>query len=99
MSFEMITSSLWKLAVAGYQTGLPRPAASDKQLQLGMQIAIGILAAISVLMIVIAGFRYIAGQGSPEEVAKARSTITYAIIGLLVAISAQVIVTFVLDKL
>jgi hypothetical protein len=50
-------------------------------------------------MIVIAGFRFIAGEGNPQEVSKARSTILYAVIGLIVAISAEIIVSFTLGNL
>jgi hypothetical protein len=38
-------------------------------------------------------------QGDPKSAAQARQTIIYAVIGLVVAISAEVIVTFVIDKL
>jgi len=50
------------------------------------------------MMIVISGFRFIVGQGSPQETAKARNTIVYALVGLVVALTAEAIVALVLGK-
>lgn len=61
-----------------------------------LTIAIRIIAAISLLFIVIGGFRYIVSQGDPQGVSKAKGTIVYALIGLAVAILAQVIVAVVI---
>lgn len=60
-----------------------------------ISILISITAAIALLIIVIAGFRYIVSQGDPKAVAKAKGAIIYALVGLLVAILAQAIVVFV----
>jgi len=75
---------------------LPKNSLANNDVQNVLTIVFGIAAAISVLMIVIAGFRFIAGEGNPEETSKAKSTILYAIIGLFVSLSAQAIVAFVL---
>ncbi len=82
-----------------YTNGLPQASANNGTLQAILQIVFGIAAALAVLMIVIAGFRFIAGEGNPQEVSKARSTILYAVIGLIVAISAEIIVSFTLGNL
>lgn len=82
-----------------YQTNLPTASAGNDQLQQILQIVFGIAAAIAVLMIVVSGLRFITGQGNPQEISKARSTIVYAIIGLLIAITAEAIVSLVLDHL
>jgi ABC-type polysaccharide transport system permease subunit len=50
-------------------------------------------------MIVIAGLRFITAQGNPQENAKARNTIVYAVVGLLVALIAEIFVSFILGKL
>lgn len=77
---------------------LPTNSLGSNQLQNILAIFFGIIAALSVLMIVIAGFRLIAGEGNPEEVSKAKSTILYAVIGLFVSLSAEAIVAFVLTR-
>ena len=60
-----------------------------------ISIIIGTIAAVAVLFIVIGGLRYILAQGDPQGVSKAKGTIVYALIGLVVAIIAQFIVSFV----
>ncbi len=55
--------------------------------------------AVSVIMIIIGGLRYILSSGDPANTASARNTILYAIIGLVIAIAAQAIVLFVLRLL
>ena len=68
------------------------------QLQEVLQIIFGILGAVAVLMIVIAGFRFIIAQANPQEVAKARKTIIYSVVGLAVALTAEAIVSLVLSR-
>ena len=84
---------------AGCQTGLPQAHANSGQLQNILQIVFAVLAALAVLFIVVAGLRFITAQGNPQEVSKARSTIIYALIGLLVALLAEALVAFTLGKL
>lgn len=53
----------------------------------------------AVITIIIAGLRMITGGANPESVSGARSAIIYAVVGIIVAIIAQLIVAFVLDRL
>jgi len=55
-------------------------------------IAVGILC---VVFIIIGGIRYITSSGDPEKVKSAKNTILYALIGLVIAILANVIVQVV----
>jgi hypothetical protein len=48
----------------------------------------------AVIMIIFAGFRYITSGGDSNRVSSAKSTIIYAVIGLVIAVLAQVIVNF-----
>jgi hypothetical protein len=82
------------------QTGLPTPGASAGNLQNILQIIFGVLALVAILVIIIwGGLRFVTAQGDPQEVAKARNTIIYAGIGLGVAVSGEIIVSFVLNRL
>lgn len=54
---------------------------------------------IAVIMLVIAGLKYITSQGSAEATKGAQNTIIYAIVGLAVVAVAQTIVRFVLGRL
>ncbi len=75
-------------------TGLPTVNASHTQLSQITGIVFGIVAAVSVLMIVIAGVKFVTSNGNPESVAKARNTMIYAAVGLVVSLSAEAIVAF-----
>lgn len=69
----------------------------SQQLQGALQLAFGILGAIALLVIVIAALQYVLSAGDAQKVARAKDTIIYALVGLVVAVMAFAIVTFVLD--
>ena len=52
---------------------------------------------ISVVMLIVGGFRYVISGGQKEAVTAAKNTILYAIIGLLIAIFAYPVIVFVLN--
>jgi hypothetical protein len=54
-----------------------------------------IIGAVSVIMIIIGGLRYVISNGDSKAVESAKNTILYAVIGIIAAISAYAIVTFV----
>lgn len=60
-----------------------------------LTIIVGIAA---VVMIIIGGFRFITSGGESNNVASAKKTILYAVIGLIIVAFAQIIVRFVLHK-
>ncbi|MBI3984262.1 hypothetical protein HY346_03090 [Candidatus Microgenomates bacterium] len=53
----------------------------------------------AVVMLIIGGVRYVVSAGSEDAVGKAKSTILYAIIGLVIAILAYAAVNFIFDAL
>jgi hypothetical protein len=57
-----------------------------------------ILGAISVIMIIIGGLRYVVSGGNATAVTAAKNTILYAIVGVIVALLAYAIVNFVLNS-
>jgi cytochrome bd-type quinol oxidase subunit 2 len=57
-----------------------------------------IVGVVSVIMIIIGGFRYITSGGDSNNVTSAKNTILYAIIGLIIVALAQTIVRFVLRQ-
>ena len=79
--------------------GLPQVPAGDTTITNLISAVFAIIGALALLTIVISGFNYIFSQGDPEKVARAKNTIVYAAIGLVVSASAAVIVRFVLDEL
>ena len=51
---------------------------------------------VSVVMLIIGGFRYVLSNGNEKSVTGAKDTILYAIIGVVVALLAYAIINFVL---
>jgi hypothetical protein len=78
---------------------LPKASADGSNVQSVLQWVFVIAAVISFLVIVIAGFQMIISAGEPQKITKARQTIMYAIVGLIVALSGATIVTFVIGRL
>jgi len=58
-----------------------------------------VLGAVAVIMIIVGGLQYATSQGDSGAVAKAKNTILYAVIGLVVALFATGIVTFVITNI
>ena len=54
-----------------------------------------LIGAISVVMIIIGGLRYVLSNGDPKSAEGAKNTILYAVIGVIVAIASYAIVKFV----
>ena len=63
-----------------------------------LNIFSAIIGIIAVVVMMIAGVKYITSQGEAAQVNSAKNTILYAAIGLVVAGLAQIIVRFVLAK-
>lgn len=78
---------------------LPKVAAGPSTIQIILGIVFGIIGAIALVMIVKSGFEYITSSGDPQKASTARSGIIYALIGLVVAISAQALVAFVVNRI
>jgi hypothetical protein len=57
-----------------------------------------LVGAISVIMLIIGGFRYVISSGNSSAVEGAKNTILYAIIGIVVAAAAYAVVYFVVGK-
>ncbi len=61
-----------------------------------INIVTGVAGIVAVLMIVIGGVNYATSAGDPGKAKKAKDTILYSAIGLVVAVSAFALVNFVL---
>ena len=57
-----------------------------------------IIGGLSVLMIIIGGILYVTSQGDSGKVSKAKNTILYAIVGLVVSVLAYAIVDWVFKQ-
>jgi hypothetical protein len=77
---------------------LPQTTADRAHLVAIKNIVLSIIGAMSLLLIVVAGFRYVLSAGDPQKAAKARNGVIYALVGLVIAIAADAIVTFVVNR-
>lgn len=63
-----------------------------------VDVLMWVVGILSVVMIAWSGFRYITSAGDASKLASAKNTLIYAIVGLIVAIMAYAIVTFVRER-
>ncbi len=103
---KLLGASLWFFSAAipcgsgqTCETGIPDIQASNAQLKTILQIVFAILGGLAFLVIMVGAFRYVASGGNPESVKTAKNTVIYALVGLIVCVSAEVIVAFVLGRL
>lgn len=64
-----------------------------------VNVLLYILGAVSVVVIIMAGIFYTVSSGDSAQVTKAKNTLLYAIVGLVVALMSYAIVNFVIDKI
>lgn len=64
-----------------------------------VNILLYIIGAVSVIMIIIGGIRYVVSAGDQSSVTGAKNTIMYAVVGLVISIMAYAIVNFVLSSI
>lgn len=57
-----------------------------------LKFLLGIVAVISIIVVVVSGIRYITAAGQEENVEKAKKILTYAVVGLAVALLGLAIV-------
>ena len=64
----------------------------------GVSIVSLLVGAVSVIMIIVGGFKYVTSNGDANQTKSAKDTVTYALIGLLLVGFAQTLVRFVWSK-
>jgi len=91
----------------GLQDGADSAQGKDQQAELfgddGIfktitNVLLFIIGAISVIMLIIGGIRYVVSGGDSGAVTSAKNTILYAIVGIVVAILAYALVNFVVGS-
>lgn len=103
LSAVPVHASVWDACGEGGGTGSSICADKDsaeassivKQIINLLLYAIG---ALSVIMIIFSGLKYINSRGDAESIKSAKNTLQYAVVGLIVALVAFVIVNFVIQK-
>jgi len=109
--FSLITASLilWSPVVAlaaddgGTTTnGLPNPIGSSTMTAEDLIVRItsgflGILSLFSLVMVIYGGFQYVYSAGNPENLKKAKDTIVWALLGMVIAFLSLAIINFVVE--
>ena len=62
-----------------------------------INVLLFIIGAVSVIMIIFGGFKYVTSSGESSAVSSAKNTILYAVVGLVIALSAYGIANFVTE--
>lgn len=84
---------------SGSDLNLPEVTADATQIQVGLGLVFGVIGALALFYIIYGGIQYVYSSGEPQKAAQAKQTIIYAVIGLVIAVSAETIVWTVLDRL
>jgi hypothetical protein len=91
----------------GLQAGADSSKGADQQTNLfgdnGVfktitNVLLFVIGAISVIMLIIGGIRYVVSGGDSAAVTSAKNTILYAVVGIIVAILAYALVNFVIGS-
>lgn len=89
-------SLLAQIEVTPNEVGLPNNALGQPNLQAALQLVFGLAGAIAFIVVILGGLKYVLSQGNPTETAKAKDTVMYALIGLIICVFAFSIVSFVI---
>ncbi len=77
---------------------LPKTAFGPEVVARGLRIVFGVAGGIAVIVITIAGFRYVLSRGEPQAIAQSKNIIIYALVGLVICIAAFSIISFVITR-
>jgi hypothetical protein len=93
---------IWRI-IAGIigqdQINIPKTNITNNTFANVLQIVFGLAGAIALVSITLGALNYVLSQGDSSKLAKAKDTIMYSVIGLIVCLAAFSIVTFVIGKL
>lgn len=76
----------------------PQTSSLDSTVKTLINLLSVIVGIVAVIMIIIAGFKYITSAGDSNKVTSAKSTLLYALIGIVIVALAQTIAHFVLTE-
>ena len=64
-----------------------------------IKVALGILATLAVVIIILGGFKWMTATGNEEQIEEAKKILTAGIIGLVIILAAWGIATFLINNL
>lgn len=98
---ENSNTLLGKLAFIGGKAGYNTSTEISAAMIVGLVLRtlIGLLGLVFIVLIILAGFKWMRASGNEEDVKKANQSIKEAIIGLVLTLSAWTIWTFIFERL
>jgi hypothetical protein len=98
MSTIAIKNFIWQIVASGTNAyGVPNDNATTI-LSTGLNAVYFVTGAVAVIMLIIGGLNYITASGDPGKMTKAKNTILYAVVGLVIVIAASAITNFVVGR-
>jgi len=88
-----------KKGIAPVDNGSTTVTNTNGLLEMIVNILLFLVGAVSVIMIIVGGVRFVISRGDQNATASARNTVMYAVVGLIVAVVAYGIVNWLLGKL
>lgn len=93
----MVSKILAQIETDFNDIAIPRQGLGDSELQSAIGFFFIIAGIISVIMIIIGGYWYMLSAGDPQKTKRGKDTILYAVVGLVISLSAWSIIIFVMD--
>lgn len=87
-----------KAVIDAEEAGIPTLAANQTAVDAVLAAVFGVAGVICVIFIVLGGLKYTISQGDSGQVQRAKDTILYAIIGLVIVFASYTIINFILDR-
>ncbi|MSU76399.1 hypothetical protein EXS54_02945 [Patescibacteria group bacterium] len=94
----LVVATSAQTAMAQQKPDVPNPVGADNLGNVLFNVVNALLlfaGAVAVLFLIIGGFRYVVSTGNETQVAGAKNTILYAVLGLIIIFIAFVLVTLV----
>lgn len=96
MNLTQLYSVVAPISIKATDVGLPTSTPTvGAALNVVVQILIFLIGMLSVVMIIVGGIKIVVSNGDPGRYKSGRDTITYAIVGLILALIAYSIVIFI----
>lgn len=77
---------------------LPEVTADQGTLHNIIQIVFGVIGAFALLSMTASGLKYITSGGDPQKTSEAKKGVVFALVGLMIAVSAEALVAFVVHR-
>jgi Type IV secretion system pilin len=84
--------------IDGNNISLPKAEPDAATFATGWRLLAWAMTGIAVIFVAIGGFKYVKSNGEPGEISKAKNTIIYALVGLVVSLSAQALVSVAINE-